>query len=487
VFSRVPDATLALWATDGDVRAVAELHLRHAATAARFAAVVSGRPEEVADMVATAFATALAEPVANEPAIEEPFLPLLLRETRTAALADADHGVDAGQLASSVPASTSPELLAEVFSGLSEPERSAVWLSEVADLSSGDAGVALAVSGGSSALRWTRPRSVGLSALMTRADTTLGDHRAGAIAALAAVDASLDDDHVDAVVAGWPKRRKRVRHKVKLSPNWADLLGSRKPGLGRIVRIAATVVVVVFALGVVLDLRDTGTDRTSEVARRLRVLGQANGQASPSTGGGSNRSATQGGSAGPAGRSQRGSSGSAPSGSRGANSSGASSPGQGSSGAKSRASSQIGVKAANGTTIGVGTTSTTTTVGGSNTGPPAGRGNDPSPRPGSQVTPTTRSPIISSTTQPPAAIPTSTSTPAPPDTSPAPTDPTTTEPPSTTTTTEPPSTTTTTEPPSTTTTTEPPSTTTTTEPPSTTTTTELPTPEPPPITLPPVP
>ena len=49
---------------------------------------------------------------------------------------------------------------------MNEPERSALWLREVAGLSHADASFALGVSGGPSTLRWTRARSSGLDALL---------------------------------------------------------------------------------------------------------------------------------------------------------------------------------------------------------------------------------------------------------------------------------------------------------------------------------
>ena len=55
VITEVPDETLTEWAIDGDVDALAELHRRYARIAARFAAVVSGRPLEAPDMVVDAF------------------------------------------------------------------------------------------------------------------------------------------------------------------------------------------------------------------------------------------------------------------------------------------------------------------------------------------------------------------------------------------------------------------------------------------------
>ena len=61
VYAEVPEETLTDWAVAGDLEALTELHHREAAIAARFAAVVSGRPEEAPGMVAAAFRTTLTE------------------------------------------------------------------------------------------------------------------------------------------------------------------------------------------------------------------------------------------------------------------------------------------------------------------------------------------------------------------------------------------------------------------------------------------
>lgn len=476
VFSEVPDDTLSEWAIASDARALTELHHRYAGIAGQFAAVVSGRPQEAAAVVASAFTVTLSELVDDAPAISDPFLPRLLRSVRTLALVGADKGVDAAQLAASVGPGTSPALLAEVFSGLTEPERSALWLSEVAELSSADAGLALAVVGGTSTLRWTRPRSVGLDALVQRANTTLGDHRAGAVTALAAVDAPLYDGHLDALVAEWPRRRSWVSRWSRPSLDWNKIIGERDASFGRIARLAVLLLLVVVSLAVVLNRRDTGTAQSGLPAKHVGSGGSANGASSQGTGGESSGT-PRANPASPTGVRQRGSSGSAGGSGNGSSSrtgsnstnSGNRSGTKGGGGSAPRA---IGLSAASGTTVGVGTSSTGSQAPSSGTGnptPPSGGATPttaaapPSGGPGGGPGPTSPPPTTPSpTTQPPVATPTT----APPTTAPPSTDPPTTEP----TTTAPP----TTDPP----TTDPP----TTQPGPT----EPPTTDPP-TTLPPVP
>src|SRR6476619_6478776 len=85
--TQLTDTHLAQQARSGDSASFIELYRRYSATSARFAAVVIGGSELVADVVSEGFGKSLADPFDVHSDLGQPFLPELLRSVREAAIA----------------------------------------------------------------------------------------------------------------------------------------------------------------------------------------------------------------------------------------------------------------------------------------------------------------------------------------------------------------------------------------------------------------
>ena len=244
--TQLTDTHLAQQARSGDSASFIELYRRYSATSARFAAVVIGGSELVADVVSEGFGRSLAVPFDVHSDFGQPFLPELLRTIRQAAIAvTGRRGFDARQLAHVVPNDSDSELVLHVFGRLPEPERSALWLTSVAGLSAANAGLTLDLS------------EAEVVRLVDRASEQLGSRRQAAITALHGLRMPLPADHLATTMAAQGYRARQhqggslLERRPRIAARW-PVESWLRPVTANPARSGALALLVILVVGIFL-------------------------------------------------------------------------------------------------------------------------------------------------------------------------------------------------------------------------------------------